>query len=147
MQRTAPSSLGRHCPPRESFDSEQNFFKVVLSVPKIHQVQEILDWNGGQKIRLACRATAARWDAARMNTLVLSQSSIKYVTSQNEVDTVMNMAVHGGSPGEIDNFVYLDSKYCFAFKLLKATLASWDEGVRGLEGLPYFRTESELIRK
>jgi hypothetical protein len=130
---------------RESFDSKQNFFKVVLSVPKIHQVQEILDWNGGQKIRLACRATAARWDAARMRTVVLSQSSIKYVTSQSEVDTVMDMAVRGGSPGNIDNLVYSDPKSRRA--LLKAALASWDEGARGLEGLPYFRTESELIGK
>ena len=101
--------------------------------------------DGAQKIRLACRATAARWDAARMRTLVLSQSSIKYVTSQNEVDTVMDMAVRGGSPGKIDNLVYSDSKSRRA--LLKATLASWDEGVRGLEGLPYLRTTSELISK
>ena len=120
---------------RISYESRTDHFRIVLAVSRSKLVLQILDWNGKQKLRLACAPEAARWNASYMRRYALSLEEVNAL-EESEKEGVIRMASEGGSVALVLHLVNLDQSV--GQKKLDSEILAWQTGADDLKDLDYY---------
>ena len=121
---------------RISFDALTDHFRIVLAVSRSSVALQAVDWNGREKIRLACAPQSARWNnVSHMSMYALTIPSVK-VLPDNQREEVIRMACEGGSAGLVQ---HLANEHESVRQIrLDAAKSSWLKGIEDLKDLSYF---------
>ncbi len=120
---------------RISFDARTDHFRIVLAVSRSSVVLQAVDWNGREKIRLACAPESARWtNDSHMSMFALTIPAVK-VLPPNQREEVRRMACEGGSAGLVRQLAYEHE----SVRQIRLDVAksSWLKGTEDLKDLSY----------
>ena len=121
---------------RESFDTQKDFFSVLISVSRSNLVPTILDWNGRQKIRLICRPDIAFWNTEQMERVAIEFPSISSLPSDKDREDALRIVAKAGTPGQINALAYAPPDV--RQTVLQGILDVWASGVHELKDLVYY---------
>jgi hypothetical protein len=121
---------------RISFDKLTDHFRIVLAVSRSSVALQTVDWNGREKIRLACAPQSARWtNVSHMSVYARTTPSVK-VLPVNQREEVIRMACEGGSAGLVE---HLANEHESVRQIrLDAAKSSRLKGIEDLRDLTYF---------
>jgi hypothetical protein len=109
---------------------ERRTFNIVLGMSSFQKADEVIEWNGGHKLRMACREGCGRWMANATRMYALNLPVVKSLPA-DEQEEVIRLAIKAGSAGKVEE-IALSSPNA-RVEIAKQVQAAWDEGIHALK--------------
>ena len=84
---------------------EKQTFKIVLGITRWKRALEVLQWNGGERIRLAASAGCGRWGTHEINAMAAFEPRLRRLSDEERAEIIRLGAV-SGSPAVFHEMVY-----------------------------------------
>jgi hypothetical protein len=83
---------------------EKKTYKIVLGMVGINEALEVLNWNGGEKIRIAGSPGCGRWDLGKIKAIAASDPRFMSYSDKDR-EEILRLGALGGSPSIFQDMV------------------------------------------
>ncbi len=83
---------------------EKKSYKIVLVIARVNRALEVLNWHGGDKIRIAGSAGCGRWDFDGINSVAASEPRLMSYSDEDRKE-IIRLGALSGSPSIFHDMV------------------------------------------